>query len=189
MHVRRKYVEAEDAPGDLREAVLRTIRCMYRYERFAHRHPHSDEELILRVRQEKIAPLIDWLFARTSRALTDGEVLPKSAFAGAIGYMHNRGDALRTFLQNPQLMPDNGASERAIRPLAIGRRNWLFAGSKSGGEATAVLLSLIQSCRAVDIDPLVYLEDTLRRINGHPATRLDELLPSKDWRSAEKYYG
>ena len=99
-----------------------------------------------------------------------------------------RGTALRTFLQDPQLRPDNGESERAIRPLAIGRRNWLFAGSKSGGEATGVLLSLIQSCRAVDIDPLLYLEDVLRRINGHPAKRLEELLPTKDWKPADSYY-
>jgi len=115
-------------------------------------------------------------------------VLPRSAFAAAIGYMQNRGNALRTLLQDPHLMPDNGESERAIRPLAVGRRNWLFAGSKSGGEATGVLLSLIQSCRAADIDPLVYLEDVLRRINGHSAKRLAELLPTKAWTPAESYY-
>ena len=188
MHVRRKYVEAEDAPPELREDVLRAIRCLFRYDRFARKHPSSSDELILRVRREKIAPIIDWLFSRTARALAEGDVLPKSAFAGAIGYMHNRGDALRTFLGHPQLMPDNGESERAIRPLAIGRKNWLFAGSESGGDATGILLSLIQSARAVGLDPLTYLEDVLRRINGHPASRLDELLPTEQWRPAESYY-
>ena len=125
MHVRRKFFEALDAPVALREEVLRAIRHMYRYEKFARTHPTGGEALVLAVRREKIAPLIDWLFARTSRALREGEVLPASAFAGAIGYMHRLGDALRTFLTDARLRPDNGASERALRPLAIGRKNWL----------------------------------------------------------------
>lgn len=176
-----------DAPVALREEVLHAIRHLYRYEKFARTHPTGGEALVLAVRREKIAPLIDWLFARTSGALPEGEVLPASAFAGAIGYMHNLGDALRTFLGDARLRPDNGESERALRPLAIGRKNWLFAGSKGGGDATGILLSLVQTCRALDIDPFVYIEDVLRRINGHPASRLDELLPGT-WKKADAYY-
>jgi hypothetical protein len=187
MHVRRKFFEATDAPADLREEVLRAIRHMYRYEKFARTHPTGGDDLLLAVRREKIAPLIDWLFARTQRALLEGEVLPASAFARAIGYMHNLGEALRTFLPDPRLRPDNGESERALRPLAIGRKNWLFAGSKGGGDATGILLSLVQTCRAMDINPFVYIEDVLRRINGHPAHRLDELLPG-NWKQADSYY-
>lgn len=187
MHVRRKFFEAVDAPKDLREAVLRAIRHIFRYEAFARNHPTGGDELLLAVRREKIAPLIDWLFARTSRAFLEGEVLPASAFAGACGYMHNLGNALRTFLTDARLRPDNGESERALRPLAIGRKNWLFAGSKGGGDATGILLSLVQTCRVMDIDPFVYIEDVLRRINGHPANRLDELLPG-NWRKAQSYY-
>lgn len=187
MHVRRKFLEALDAPKDLRESVLRAIRHLYRYEKFARTHPTGGDALVLAVRREKIAPLIDWLFARTARALLEGEVLPRSAFAGACGYMHNLGNALRTFLSDARLRPDNGESERALRPLAIGRKNWLFAGSKGGGDATGILLSLVQTCRAMDIDPFVYIEDVLRRINGHPAHRLDELLPG-NWHKAESYY-
>ena len=67
------------------------------------------------------------------------------------------------------------------------RKNWLFAGSKGGGDATGILLSLVQTCRAMAIDPFVYIEDVLRRINGHPAHRLDELLPG-NWQKAESYY-
>jgi transposase len=189
MHVRRKYVDARDAPVQLRDSVLRAIRHIFRYDRFARNHPDNSDELILAVRHEKIAPLIDWLFARTARALKEGEVLPGSAFAAAIGYMHGLDEALRTFLNHAQLMPDNGQSERAIRPLAIGRRNWLFAGSKRGGDATGVLLSIVQSCRAAGLDPFTYLQDVLRRINGHSANRIHELLPTKDWKPAETYYG
>jgi hypothetical protein len=79
-------------------------------------------------------------------------------------------------------------SERAIRPLAIGRKKWLLAASKRGGDATGILLSLIQTCRAMDIEPFAYLEDVLRRINGPPANRLDELFPG-NWAEAESHYG
>jgi hypothetical protein len=184
MHVRRKFVEAEDAPVALRQEVLRSIRHLYRYESLA---AGREPDVVLRLRREKIAPLIDRIFTRTAQALSTREVLPASGFAAAIGYMHNLGGALRTFLQHPDLKPDNGASERALRPLTIGRKNWLFAGSKSGGDATGVLLSLIQSCRVLDIDPFEYLTDVLRRINGHCASRLHELLPH-NWKPAVSYY-
>lgn len=174
MHVRRKIVEAEDAPVQLRQEVLRLIRMIYRYERVLKGKP---DEVIVAVRRERTAGIIDTIFTRTNRALVNHEVLPGSDFAQAIGYLNNRGDALRTFLSDARLKPDNGESERAIRPLAIGRRNWMFAGSKRGGDATGILLSLIQSCRVMDIDPVVYLEDVLRRINGHPAKHVDQLLP------------
>lgn len=193
MHVRRKILEAEDGPPELRAAVLSCIRRLYRYERFgrrkaaqwreASRDPSEAEALILRVRKERILPVIDRIFTLTREALVGGDLLPGSAMHGAIGYLHNLGDALCTFCTDPHLEPDNGVSERAIRPLAIGRKNWLFAGSKRGGQATATLLSLIQSARACQIDPFEYLTDVLRRINRHPHKRLGELLPQA-WHDA-----
>lgn len=184
MHVRRKYVEAEDGPVTLRQEILRTIQGIYRYERLI--REKSDEE-ILKVRKERIGPLIDKLFKRTARALTDQEVLPRSSMAKAIGYMQNLGDSLKTFTNNPQLKPDNGLSERAIRPLTIGRKNWLFAGSKSGGDATGILMSIIQSCRVLDIDPFTYIDDVLRRINGHNYNKLKQLLPH-NWKPLTNHY-
>lgn len=183
MHVRRKFVEATDAPPVLRDEVLRMIRHLYMYERFIWKTGPPDmpfkerHELAMHIRQTKIAPLIDRLSERTKQALLKREVLPGSAFDKAIAYMHNLGDALKTFTENPYLKPDNGESERAIRPLAIGRKNWLFAGCKKGGDATGILLSLVQTCRAMGVEPFAYLEDVLRRISSHPASRLEELLP------------
>lgn len=174
MHVRRKFFEATDAPPELRDEILRLIRNLYRYERVIAGH---EPEIVLAVRQQRTGPLIDRLFERCAAILRDGLVLPRSAFAGAIGYMQSLGVALKRFLDHPDLRPDNGASERAIRPLAIGRKNWLFVGSENGGDATGILLSLVQSCRVLDLDPFRYLEDVLRRINGHRASRLAELLP------------
>lgn len=184
VHIRRKFVEAEDGPPELREEVLRLIRMIFRYERVLKGKP---AETVVAVRQERVAPIIDRILARTAAALLQGEVLPNSSFAKAISYLHNRGNAVRTFLGDARLKPDNSESERALRPLAVGRKNWLFAGSERGGDATGILLSLAQSCRVLGIDPLVYFEDVLRRINGHPACRIAELLPH-NWKKAESYY-
>jgi len=184
MHIRRAFVEAEDGPPGLRQEILRLIRAIYRYERVLAGKPDGT---VVAVRRERVGPIIDTILARTVAALRDGDILPSSGFAKAIGYLHNRGDAVRTFLEDARLKPDNGESERAIRPLAIGRRNWLFAGSKTGGDATGILLSLVQTCRAVGVEPFAYLEDVLRRVNGHPAARIAELLPH-NWTKAGSYY-
>jgi hypothetical protein len=78
---------------------------------------------------------------------------------------------------------DNNVAERAIRPLTIGRKNWLFVGSEDGGRATATVMSLVQTCRNLDINPQDYLEDILRRIMSHPAKQIHELLPDQ-WSEA-----
>ena len=176
MHVRRKFVEATDGPPELRDDVLRWIRHLYLLEKVIR---DQDPTAVVRIRNQKVRPIIDRIFTRCRQAVASAELLPSSAMAGAIGYLQSCGQALYTFLDDARLKPDNGESERAIRPLAIGRKNWLFAGSKAGGRATAVLLSLIQSCRHYDKDPFEYLTDVLRRINGHPASKLDQLLPDK----------
>ncbi len=188
MHVRRKFFEAEDAPTEVRKLVLRKIRNIYRYERAIKKLDRETKaDLILKVRDEKIRPLIDDLFTMTAAALTQGLVMPKSSFAGAITYMHNLGQALKNFLDNPYLKPDNGESERALRPITIGRKNWMFLGSEKGGEAMGILMSLVQTCRVMNINAFTYLEDVLRRINGHPHSKLHELLPG-NWKKADSYY-
>ena len=76
---------------------------------------------------------------------------------------------------------DNGASERAFKPVALGRKNWLFAGSDQGGQTAAVLMSLCTTCKSMGIDPEAYLRDVLDRISTRPAWRIEELLPDR-WR-------
>ena len=188
MHIRRKFYDAQDAPVELRLKVLRKIRNIYRYERLISKFDRETQgAIILKIRRGKIEPIIDELLRLTSKALADGEVMLKSAFAEAISYMHNRGDALKTFLNSPWLHPDNGESERALRPISVGRKNWLFFGSEKGGQAAGVLMSIVQTCRGMNINVLEYLEDVLRRINGHPHSKLHELLPG-NWEKAESYY-
>ena len=113
--------------------------------------------------------------------------MPDSFYAKAITYMHNLKNALYAFLDNSYLQPDNGESERALRPFTIGRKNWMFMGSCKGGEAAGILMSLVQTCRKMDIDVFTYLDDVLRRINGHQHSKLYELLPG-NWKKAESYY-
>lgn len=185
MHIRRKFFEAKDAPVELRHRVLAMIRKIYLYERLI---KDKDENTILAVREKKVTPLIEEILRVTSEALIAGDVMSSSKFGAAIGYLHNLGQAVKTFVTHPQLKPDNGASERALRPLSIGRKNWLYAGNQRGGQATAILLSLTQSCRALGINPREYLEDVMRRINGHPHKQLAELLPH-NWKKADSYYG
>lgn len=181
MHIRRKFFEASDGPPELRNFFLENIRQLYHWERIASRF---SPQTILAVRQKHIAPLIEAMRERARQALVEDLVLPKSAIAGAIGYLLNLGAAVTTFLRDARLKPDNGESERALRPLAIGRKNWLFVGSQGGGDATGILLSLVQTCRAIGADPYEYLADVLARIQGHPAKRLAELLPH-NWLKAK----
>ena len=175
MHVRRKFIEAEDAPVDFRQKILRLIRNLYRYERIGKR---MTPEKRLELRQEKIKPLINEFFRYIEGKMINGPIiLPKSRIGNALNYTIKLKEALMTFLQDPRLEPDNGESERSIRPMTIGRKNWLFMGSKNGGDATALWASIIQTCRANDVDPFEYISHVLRKINGYPANKIEELLP------------
>ena len=107
------------------------------------------------------------------------KVLPKSPIGEAIGYALNHWAALERPLDEGFLELDNGASERALKPVAIGHKNWLFAGSDKGGQTAAVLMSLCTTCKNLGIDPQAYLRDVLERISTHPARRIEELLPDR----------
>ena len=134
------------------------------------------------LRIERSKPLLEtihiWL--ETERA----RVLPKSPIGEAIGYALNHWNALTRPWEAGFLEIDNGASERAIRPVALGRKNWLFAGSDEGGQTAATLMSLCATCKELGIDPFVYLRDVLIRVSTHPNSRIEELLPDR-WKPAE----
>ncbi len=175
MHVRRKFIEAEDAPVAFRQKIIRMIRNLYRYERIGKRMTPENR---LQLRQEKIKPLINEFFGYIENEMVSGPIiLPKSTIGKALNYTIKLKEALKTFLEDSRLEPDNGESERSLRPMTIGRKNWLFMGSKNGGDATALWASIIQTCRDNDVDPFEYISDVLRKINGHPANKIEELLP------------
>ncbi len=179
-HVRRKFVEAENSDPELRRRILRKIRHLFMLERVAWKRP-AEERLRIRQRIEK--PILEELSELVQSRLLAGGLLPKSNFTKALNYYQGLAPYLQNYLNDPNARLDNNVAERGIRPLTIGRKNWLFVGSEDGGRATATILSLVQTCRNLDINPQEYLEDVLRRIMSHPAKQIHELLPDK-WLAA-----
>jgi hypothetical protein len=107
------------------------------------------------------------------------KVLPKSPMGVAIGYAPGNRAVLTRYTEAGFLQIDNNASERALRAVAVRRKNYLFAGSDSGGKAAAVLYSAISSCRRLGLDPFAYLRDAFARLPRMPCGQLDELLPPR----------
>ena len=108
-------------------------------------------------------------------------LLPKSPMGKAIGYALNQWDALMRYTDNPLLDIDNNISERVLRMVVLGRKNFLFAGSETGAQRAAILYSLVASCKLHQLDPFAYFADVLKRVSTHPAGKIDELLPG-EWK-------
>lgn len=176
VHIRRKFVEAETGDPDFRKWILRQIRYLFMFERIAWARLPEER---LRIRQEKEIPIIDKLIEKIKDKLVNGKILPKSKLKGALGYFCGLIPHLKNYAYHANARMDNNVAERAIRPLTIGRKNWLFFGSEKGGRAAATILSLIQTCRNLGINPRVYLEDVMRRIMKHNSQRICELLPDQ----------
>jgi transposase len=181
-HARRKFVEAENGDPALRALILRKMRYLFMLERVVWAR---DAEERLRIRDTLEKPILAELTTLIRDRVHQGGLLPKAKFTQALHYYLGLAPYFDNYLKNADARLDNNVAERAIRPLAIGRKNWIFVGSEDGGKAAATMMSLIQTCRHLDINPQDYLEDVLRRIMSHPASRLDELLPDQ-WQSARK---
>jgi transposase len=175
-HIRRKFFEAEAGDHTFRRWVLRKIRYLFMFERVAWTRTPKER---LKIRQEKEIPIIDELINGIKAKLSDNKILPKSKLREAIGYFCGLIPYLNNYTEHAFARLDNNVAERAVRPLAIGRKNWLFFGSPDGAEAGSILLSLVQTCRGLSINPREYLEDIMRRIMGHNASTLYELLPDE----------
>ncbi len=143
-------------------AVERTIRGRSAAERLA-------------VRQDQVKPLVLELeaFLREKRALLS----PGSTTAKAISYSLTRWDAFTRFLDDGRICLSNNAAERALRGIAIGRRNWTFCGSDAGGHRAAAIYSLIETAKLNDVDPQAWLADVLAPLPDHPTKRIENLLP------------
>jgi transposase len=181
MHARRKFYEARTTDVDRAHQALAWISLLYVVEREAKKREGPDYEAFVALRHEMRAeqslPIFDkfhvWLEAELPK------VLPKSPIGEAIQYSLNHWAALKRPLEAGFLELDNGACERAFKPVALGRKNWLFAGSDKGGETAAVLMSVCTTCKNLEIDPQAYLRDVLDRISTHPARLIEELLPDR----------
>ena len=180
VHARRKFDEATSSRPQEATEIMARIAQLYKLEaKFGEMEPEDRA----RQRQQHARPIVDDIFTRLEELRP--AILPSEPLMNAINYALNQREALYQYLDNGQLKPDNNTAENAIRPLALGRKNWMFAGSERGARATALFLGLIQSCKACDVNPWEYFNDMLRRIMSHPINRLRELLPDQ-WRPVSK---
>jgi transposase len=178
-HSRRRFDElfkANDSPVAA-EAIQR-IAQLYKLEREA-RDMTPEDRLALRQQQSKPLwkGLHEWLELERTR-VPDG-----SGIAGAIDYSLNRWTALSRFLLDGDVSVDNNSLENLMRPWAMGRKAWLFAGSELAGKRAAVVMSLVQSAKLNGHDPWAYLKDVLERVPSHPVSRFEDLLPHR-WKAS-----
>jgi transposase len=172
-HVRRKIFDVHAATGSaLAEEALNRIGLLFEIERLLTGKAPDERR---RVRQAKAKPLLDDLAAFLDTTLA--RIPGKSALAAAIRYARARWPALTRYVDDGRLELSNNAAERSIRPLALGRKNWLFAGSDAGGHRAAAIYTLVETAKLNGHDPEAYLREVLGRIPDHPINRIEGLLP------------
>ena len=173
-HARRKFVDAQQSAPDKAEWMLRQLQKLYTVEADARKNDLSCEERYLHRRKKSAAVMQEikqWL---DSQALT---VRPKSALGKAISYMLKQWQRLEVYLTDGRLEIDNNLVENAIRPVALGRKNYLFAGSHNGATWAAGIYTLVANAKLHNVEPFTYLRDIIYRIADHPYKKLDQLLP------------
>lgn len=187
-HARRKFYEARTVQPEPAHRALAYIGRLYAVEREAKALPGA-EELTSdaawdnwhrerhALRQQTSLPTLnefhDWL------TTAESQVLPKSPVGQAIGYVLPRWDGLTRYCEDGALAIDNNLSERMVRPIAIGRKNYLFLGSDNGGKAAAILYSIMASAKSNQVEPFAYVRDLLVQFSGNRSPDLSDLLPDE----------
>ena len=172
-HIRRKFVDVFAAQGSaIAEEAIKRIAQLYGVEKQAR---GQSPEARAALRQENAKPIFDdleeWLRDQLPK------ISGKSPLAKAIRYALGRMPKTRPYLDNGFLELDNNTAERAMKPVAIGRKNWMFAGSQRGGNSMAIAFTLIETAKLNGVDPQAWLTWVLERVADHKINRLDELMP------------
>jgi len=173
-HIRRKFHEARHSAKVECEYILSEIAAMYLIEEEAKKLSHEERRAI---RQEKAKERFEKLHDYLIRLQTS--TLPESPLRKAIAYALSEWEPMSRYLEDGRVDIDNNSIERQIRPVAIGRKNYLFAGSHDGAERAAILYSLIACCRLNNVNPQAWFTDVMSRIHTHKITEIRELLPDK----------
>ena len=174
-HARRKFNEAKDSSPAEAGAALRLIAALYAIEKSAKELSSTERQ---KLRADNATLVLDALMAKLDA--WQNEALPKSPLGKAIHYAKAQWATLLRYVDDGDVAIDNNAVERSIRGVAVGRKNWLFAGSAQGAHRAAVLYSLVESCKAEDVEPFAYFADVLTRTTTATA---QELTP-RAWKQA-----
>lgn len=175
-HARRYFTEALNNDADRANFVLERIQLLYTIERTCKEMALTNDQR-REVRQKEAVPVLDqlgkWMKAQYV------EVLPKSPIGKALAYSIERWDKLSLYTTDGMLNIDNNPVENSIRPVAIGRKNYLFCGSHEAAKRTAMLYSLLGTCKMLGVNPFVWLKDILERLPSFPINNINELLPHR----------
>ena len=174
VHTRRQFVKAEQAEPDLVKKALELIAKLYHQEEQAAKLAKHEK---LKHRAAHSMPLVDEFFSWLRTELGTRVLLPSNPFTKAAAYALERERALRVFLDDAAVPLDTNALERALRPIPMGRKNWLFCWTEVGAEVVGHVQSLLITCKLQGVDPYTYLVDVLQRVGTHPAIDVHLLTP------------
>jgi transposase len=178
-HARRMFIEAQDNDHARAEYVLDEMQKLYAIEKQIKEQSVEERK---RVRQEKSVPILNslhaWMKEEYTKSLAkENDIKAGSNIYKALAYSLERWDKLSRYTEDGMLHIDNNLVENSIRPVKLGTKNYLFFGSHDAAKRSAMLYSLVFTCKLHGIDPLQYLTDVLKRISSHPINRIKELLP------------
>jgi transposase len=176
-HVRRKFFEAFEAGQALAAGPLETIGRLYQIEaplRLSRAGPAERAA----ARQLHSRPLVDYFKTQLLTLRAGRMILPKSPLGRAVDYALGQWDKLQVFLTHGEVLIDNNGIENAIRPTAVGKKNWLFVGGEDTGQRSAILYTIIESAKRRGHEPYAYLKDLLERLPAMKARDIDQLLPA-----------
>lgn len=175
-HVRRKFFEAKEHSPPESEHILLLIAKLFAIEQKA-----RDLEERSQLRREQSTPIVNELFSYLDVLWVEKMTDPSSLLGKVIQYTREAEKELKVFLSHTDIPLSNNSVERAIRPIALGRKNWLFCWSEVGAKYAAMAFTIIESCKMAGLDPFQYISDVLIRISSHPAREIHLLAP-KNWK-------
>lgn len=176
IHTRRTFFEAKEAEPQAAGEALRQIGALYKIEeQIRARKLSGQNKRLHRLTHSK--PLVEQFFEWIDRQFEQQGLLPSNPLTKALAYARERKTQLQVFLDDPDVPMDTNHLERALRPIPMGKKNWLFCWTEVGAQHAGIVQSLIATCRLHDIDPYTYLVDVLQRVGQHPAARVAELTP------------
>ena len=175
-HIRRKFFKAKEHHPEVANHALEQIRKIYAFER-QYKEQGLDLVQKLKARQEQVQPILEQLISWVEKEQLNN--LSKGPIGKALYYAKNELPQLRQCIKDARVEIDNNLIENTIRPLALGRKNYLFAGSHKAAQRAAMMYAFFASCKTLSVNPRNWLCDILKRIGTHPINRIEELLPDQ----------